>query len=92
MTEQEQLRTLRQWFWNRDEILPQASGHVLISDWSPRNRVIAKSLMFLVAAKEPTDFVTVCDELVRDGVIDNAGGMEYVAALIGFPSYLEVVK
>jgi len=50
--------------------------------YHPRNRDIYTAMLHLSERRQPTDFVMVCDELDRAGLLDAVGGMTYVSRLL----------
>jgi replicative DNA helicase len=50
--------------------------------YHPRNRDVYTAMLGLSERRQPTDFVMVCDELDRAGLLDAIGGMTYVSRLL----------
>ena len=64
--------------------MDQVAGHVTISDfYREAHRVIYEVIQELYDDDEPVDIVTVSSGLRRIGKLDEAGGGEYLTALIG---------
>lgn len=59
-------------------------GDLLAPDdfYHPRHRSIFTAMLALVRDGQPTDFVTVPDELERRGVLADIGGLSYLATLL----------
>src|SRR5689334_736740 len=50
------------------------------------HRTIFEHMCRLEVRGEPIEFVTLCDALVQDGALEDAGGQAYIAALVdGMP-------
>ncbi len=65
------------------EAIEAVASFLHISDfYHPRNRDIYTAMLHLSERRQPTDFVMVCDELDRAGLLDAVGGMTYVSRLL----------
>ncbi len=65
----------------------------------PNHQVIFAAIERLVDAKMPIDVVIVTDDLTRNGLIDEAGGVDYIAKIVAYTasaanvdSYVKIVE
>ncbi len=65
----------------------------------PNHQVIFRSILNIVDAKSPVDVVVLTNELERSNLIEDAGGVEYIAKLVAYTasaanvdSYVQIVE
>lgn len=65
----------------------------------PNHQVIYGAIERLVDAKMPVDVVVLTDDLTRNGLIDDAGGVDYIARIVAYTasaanidSYVKIVE
>jgi replicative DNA helicase len=66
-----------------DDVLEVVQGRDF---YIPKHEVVFDAMTALVAAGDPVDVITVADALTKTGLLQRAGGAEYLHTLTGIPS------
>lgn len=79
---EDQRKTLCRWMIDRDalEVTPELKAAV--DGWNHPHALIARAFIDLKETDEPTDFVTLSDELQRRGQYDEVGGLSYLSGIL----------
>ena len=83
-----------------DSGIPEAMDALKPEDfWAPAHRIIWKTVEAMFSAGRPVDVLTVSDALAESGKLEDAGGYQYLAALmesvpsvVNVPAYAGIVR